>query len=386
MDPISAHTSPSQTPEDRLRYLTGCAADVELSPGLSIDQYLRAIRSMLQMVDVHIHANRQESALVLASRFLVLFLQVLPKHKDFRKISAEEMTAWKERCRTTFKKAEVLKQALRERFAAEHEEYIRQKQEEQIRQLAESDIDQLLPEPPPSPPPISTKPVGPIDACSPATFPITYPRLPEINGPSTFSSDSNLPAQPPQVDRSLKPQTNSAPHGWLPIRMSFELARRFMRLAEPNTIANRETCASLCGNLVSNEYRITDVVITKQTGTPDSCTTHNEEELFDYMEKRNLIVLGWIHTHPSQTAFLSSVDQHTQLSYQIMLPEAIAIVCAPKFNEITAFSLNPVYGLPYVRQCRESGFHPHPKSIQIYEPSPHVIDDPSALFNVVDLR
>jgi len=38
-------------------------------------------------------------------------------------------------------------------------------------------------------------------------------------------------------------------------------------------------------------------------------------------------------THPTQTAFLSSVDLHTHSSYQLMLPEAIAIVCAPKHNE-----------------------------------------------------
>lgn len=38
-------------------------------------------------------------------------------------------------------------------------------------------------------------------------------------------------------------------------------------------------------------------------------------------------------THPTQTAFLSSVDLHTHCSYQMMMPEAIAIVCSPKFNE-----------------------------------------------------
>lgn len=38
-------------------------------------------------------------------------------------------------------------------------------------------------------------------------------------------------------------------------------------------------------------------------------------------------------THPTQTAFLSSVDLHTHCSYQLMLQEAIAIVCAPKHNE-----------------------------------------------------
>jgi STAM-binding protein len=41
------------------------------------------------------------------------------------------------------------------------------------------------------------------------------------------------------------------------------------------------------------------------------------------------LTLGWIHTHPTQTCFLSSIDLHTHFSYQVMLPEAIAIVMAP---------------------------------------------------------
>ena len=49
----------------------------------------------------------------------------------------------------------------------------------------------------------------------------------------------------------------------------------------------------------------------------------NEEELFAYChgDGRELIVLGWIHTHPRQGCFLSSVDVHTHCSYQLMLPE-----------------------------------------------------------------
>lgn len=38
-------------------------------------------------------------------------------------------------------------------------------------------------------------------------------------------------------------------------------------------------------------------------------------------------------THPSQTAFMSSVDLHTHCSYQIMMDEAVAIVCAPRYNQ-----------------------------------------------------
>ena len=66
--------------------------------------------------------------------------------------------------------------------------------------------------------------------------------------------------------------------------------------------------------------------------TSDSCTTTDEEALFEFQDKHSLLTLGWIHTHPTQTCFMSSVDLHTHVGYQIMLPEAIAIVCAPSKN------------------------------------------------------
>jgi STAM-binding protein len=44
------------------------------------------------------------------------------------------------------------------------------------------------------------------------------------------------------------------------------------------------------------------------------------------------VFISCFQTHPSQTAFLSSVDMHNQYGYQAMLPEALAIVCSPKFK------------------------------------------------------
>lgn len=43
----------------------------------------------------------------------------------------------------------------------------------------------------------------------------------------------------------------------------------------------------------------------------------NEEEIFEAQDSRSLYPLGWIHTHPTQTCFLSSVDVHTQCGYQV---------------------------------------------------------------------
>jgi STAM-binding protein len=85
----------------------------------------------------------------------------------------------------------------------------------------------------------------------------------------------------------------------------------------------------LGGILKSNALFITRLIIPEQTSTSDTCETLNEEELFDYCDKEELMVLGWVHTHPTQTCFMSSRDLHTHVGYQVMMPESIAIVCAP---------------------------------------------------------
>ena len=43
----------------------------------------------------------------------------------------------------------------------------------------------------------------------------------------------------------------------------------------------------------------------------------NEEEIFEVQDSRALYPLGWIHTHPTQTCFLSSVDVHTHCGFQV---------------------------------------------------------------------
>jgi len=50
-------------------------------------------------------------------------------------------------------------------------------------------------------------------------------------------------------------------------------------------------------------------------------TDQGEIDLFMYCTSNDLLALGWIHTHPSQKCFLSSVDVHTHCAYQIMMAE-----------------------------------------------------------------
>lgn len=107
--------------------------------------------------------------------------------------------------------------------------------------------------------------------------------------------------------------------------------------------------------------------------------------------RRELYPLGWIHTHPTQTCFLSSVDVHTQCGYQTMLDEAVAIVMAPRDsrNKCGIFRLTAPGGLQLIQKCPLRGFHTHPPTAtgqEVYELCGHVFLNPRTKHQVLDLR
>jgi STAM-binding protein len=169
------------------------------------------------------------------------------------------------------------------------------------------------------------------------------PRAPPIPGKYTNTASAPPPLPDKYTDTSsTAPSTSELdeftfkPNAYLengePLRTVFlppNLRHEFLRVASRNTARNLETCGILCGILKSNALFITRLLIPEQTSTSDTCETVNEQEYFEYLDKEELMVLGWIHTHPSQTCFMSSRDLHTHSGYQVMMPEAVAIVCAP---------------------------------------------------------
>jgi STAM-binding protein len=191
----------------------------------------------------------------------------------------------------------------------------------------------------------------------------TYPTVPKSQYPSVpplkvFYPDPTIresPAPPPKIPEYLRPPTPpraalpaippkekepilkdfSTPaqlEDGTPLRTMFlpgALRQNFLQIARSNTRNNLETCGILCGTLIRNALFVTRLVIPEQESTSDTCQTKDEEGLFEYCSTEDLMVLGWIHTHPTQTCFMSSVDLHTHAGYQLMLPESIAIVCAP---------------------------------------------------------
>lgn len=183
-------------------------------------------------------------------------------------------------------------------------------------------------------------------------------------------------SRPPSVDRSSKPSdhfTSSGAltgnkHGLRGVSIPGEIVVKFLNIALPNTSRNIETCGILCGRMVCafvcvflsvqltlflSSVRTLSWSVTLSSLSRRVLPTHarlQRKKLSLIIRittilslsagsmsvPSSLIVIAtpfFFQTHPSQTAFLSSVDLHTHCSYQLMLPEAVAIVCAPQYQE-----------------------------------------------------
>ncbi|XP_019446250.1 PREDICTED: AMSH-like ubiquitin thioesterase 1 isoform X1 [Lupinus angustifolius] len=219
----------------------------------------------------------------------------------------------------------------------------------------------------PSPPPVLAEVQDLVPAVSPHVHEVGCKT-------ETPSSDSFVRAETP-----------------LQLHISTTMMENFMKLAKSNTQKDLETCGILAGVLKNRKFYITALIIPKQEATSSSCQATNEEEIFEVQDKRSLFPLGWIHTHPTQSCFMSSIDVHTHYSYQIMLPESVAIVMAPtdSSRKHGIFRLTTPGGMSVIRKCEQRGFHPHdqpPDGGPIYDTCTDVYMNPDLKFDVIDLR
>ncbi|KAL0832607.1 hypothetical protein ABMA28_000804 [Loxostege sticticalis] len=396
----------SLEPAIRVKQLANYGTMVEVDPNVPPRRYYRSGLEMVRMANVYLAEGSLENAYILYMKFMTLFLEKIRKHPEYATVPAQVKSVNQAKLKEVMPKAEKLKQKLLEQYAREHVAYQeneekrrkmeeeRKKQEREDAKLAErlqADEDRRDPHHPrphlthaenwavtPSAPPVDGV-LYPDDFAAepPRAPPSHYQPVPPLIPPSRPQSDSDFESALPPLSARLGLRTVLVPSA---------LLARFLQLAAGNTARNAETCGILAGVLERDQLKITHVIVPKQTGTADSCVTTNEEEIFHYQDQHNLITLGWIHTHPTQTAFLSSVDLHTQCSYQLMMPEAIAIVCAPKYNETGYFALTPDYGMEFIANCRQTGFHPHPNDPPLFYDVKHIRLDSTAPVEMVDLR
>ncbi|CAL7937623.1 unnamed protein product [Xylocopa violacea] len=382
-------------PRTRLKSLSDHASTVELDPNTPPQRYYRSGVEMIRMADMYMKDNDLEYAYFLYVRFITIFVEKIRNHPQFHKVPLKDKEQNQQALRKVIPKAEELKKQLLEHYQIQLDKYmenVKERERLEKERLKQEELEKLREEEE------RKNKLAAMAAVKAAKTAMTLAaedgklkKLPNAPLKPLISPSSDISGQTskemrPAIDRSTKPSLLCDNFTLRDIVLPTKLMHNFLMLAFTNTTHNKETCGILAGKLERNKLVVTHLLIPEQTGSPDSCVTHNEEDIFDYQDQHNLITLGWIHTHPTQTAFLSSVDLHTHCAYQLMMAEAIAIVCAPKYDETGFFILTPEYGLEFIANCRETGFHPHPSDLPLYTKAKHCKLDVTAIIEVVDLR
>jgi len=388
--------------------------------GLSIVKYYDIASQLERQAKMYLADSDMERAYVMFFRFSSFFLTTIAAHKSYKDSEFTKIkTEYRQKCDESLKQCETLKKEIKDKYdglvMAHAEKRLADLTLEPKAPAPQSDLSAApsAPAPEPSAPPAEdvestfvrqkswdllkipeqkkADPEEKVVSASPA-----YPSLraggKDEPSAAAIRSGAALPGQkvtPAPAAAPAKASRATALFNLRPLTFNADIMNEFLRYASANTRANIETCGILCGQIKKNELLITAVVLPKQKATSDTCVTQMEEELITLQDKHNLITLGWIHTHPSQTCFLSSIDLHTHYSYQIMMPEAIAIVMAPsKVPNRGVFNISPL-GLDSLKDCNRTGFHQHKNSDKLWGPVSHVNIDTSRnapAFKFYDLR
>nr|DBA15210.1 TPA: hypothetical protein GDO54_004454 [Pyxicephalus adspersus] len=423
---MSYHTDVSLTPEERVRALRKLGCNITINEDITPRRYFRSGVEMERMASVYLDEGNLENAFVLYNKFITLFVEKLPHHRDYQQCEIPEKQDILQKLKEiAFPRTDDLKKDLLKKYNLEYQEYMQginkrkaeclkkmeqhqlieaeKKRVAQLRQqqmeteqftffedqLRKQDLirdqqkskDSLTHK-------VSEQTDGSVMTCFPSAK--THPLGNVLSGQAGRNDAATYASQSPPINRVLKPAAtlsavqNEIVEGLRMVVLPKDLSHKFLQLADANTTRGIETCGILCGKLTHDEFIITHIIVPKQSAGPDYCDMENVEELFNVQDQHNLLTLGWIHTHPTQTAFLSSVDLHTHCSYQLMLPEAIAIVCSPKHNDTGIFRLTNT-GMLEVSVCKKKGFHPHSKEPKPFNVCRHVIVK-DVKITVLDLR
>ncbi|MEE6485536.1 hypothetical protein FKM82_014318 [Ascaphus truei] len=372
------HTDVSLNPEERVRALSKLGCNITINDDITPRRYFRSGVEMERMADVYLDEGNLENAFVLYNKFITLFVEKLPGHRDYQQCEIpEKQDILKKLKDVAFPRTDDLKKDLLKKYSLEYQEHMqginkmkaegRKKLEQQqlveaekkrVAQIRRQQVeteqfsyfeDQLRKQAVARGHvnnkesfKVSEQIDGSMSSC--ISTPKTNSSGTVFSGETVKNDAAMYAGQSPPVNRALKPAAtlsavqNEIVEGLRLVVLPRDLSHKFLQLADANTARGIETCGILCGIL----------------------------------------------THPTQTAFLSSVDLHTHCSYQLMLPEAIAIVCSPKHNDTGIFRLTNA-GMLEVSVCKKKGFHPHSKDPRQFNTCRHVIVK-DAKIAVLDLR
>ncbi|KAM5320618.1 AMSH-like protease isoform 2-T5 [Glossophaga mutica] len=333
------HTDVSLSPEERVRALSKLGCNISINEDITPRRYFRSGVEMERMASVYLEEGNLENAYVLYNKFITLFVEKLPSHRDYQQCAVpEKQDIMKKLKEIAFPRTDELKKDLLKKYNIEYQEYMQGKaclglskrkaeflknweqqrlieaERKRIAQMRQQQLEteqflffedqlkkqelargQMRSQETPVP--------SEIDGSALSCF-STH----QNNSVSNVCADqpnksdvTNYTSHSPPVNRALKPAAtlsavqNLVVEGLRCVVLSRDLCHKFLQLAESNTVRGIETCGMLCGKLTHNEFTITHVIVPKQSAGPDYCDMENVEELFRVQDQHDLLTLGWIH-------------------------------------------------------------------------------------------
>lgn len=128
----------------------------------------------------------------------------------------------------------------------------------------------------------------------------------------------------------------------------------------------KECMGMLIGELGPGDDDVKDVIVhdavpINHGGKIEVAFAPEDYISFSYVDadfaEQNLFTVGWYHTHPGLTTFLSSVDVRNHLGFQTPNPSAIALVLDPMYLEEEGNMGFEVYRLNDVEQGLMAEYH-----------------------------
>ncbi len=375
-----------------------CSVPIEAVLGMPLTKNAAIARQLLTEAGVYNEMQDKEMAYCLYKRFCTLVLEVFPRHKEYRGASNRlQMRGCMEMSHRVIESLTLIAKELDEGdLNIKEEEKDSRKHLSDMESVEEPSHETVGGDSTTLPPPHvsevaktaseelpnqSTELTGRGSATSPPKNqkPLTLNEAMEILNVSKVAKEidntttavpcaphlqTGAPSAlsiPVKSDAAVELKRGRGEMGRLrPVFIPCSTVSEFTHVARPNTELGAEgieTCAILAGSIVSSNecgvgLQMTHLIFPEQHGGPNTCESLGEEALFEYMLNWKLITIGWIHTHPRQNCFLSSIDLHTQCGYQTMLPESIAIVVAPrdvKGNHVGVFRLHTPHGIKLIQ-------------------------------------
>ncbi|XP_037611886.1 AMSH-like protease isoform X5 [Sebastes umbrosus] len=120
------YTDVSLTAAERVRALGKMGCSVEINEDVAPRRYLRSGVEMERMAAVYLEEGSLENAYVLYTKFITLFVEKLPGHRDYQHCSLpEKQLIMKKLQEVAFPRKDELKKRLQEKYSREHSEYLR---------------------------------------------------------------------------------------------------------------------------------------------------------------------------------------------------------------------------------------------------------------------